>query len=595
MKGFLKFCYVSLIVAVGGLMFFSFGERAEAQVYPHIDNIEPIGISTQTAFTLKIDGINFNSNLTQNRVQFQNVPWTKTKDRAADRGNATHLEFDIPSNYFSPADAGEWRVYVINAGFGSDNYKTFIVGQTCEQLGGVCCSTNNKVCAASAKKSGASDCSECCSSIGQCKESAIPFPQINSISPTGKAAETAFELTISGTNFNPTLSQNRVQFEKPGITTKERSPKSGSVNELKFDIPANFFTPQDAGDWEVRVSSYYQNAWLLSNDFKTFTVNPSITKTCRQIGGEGCCPAGKICEVGKKVGASDCSECCTYLANCVTPVCSWRDNTCGQSPCTPTQKHQTCGPAGCSGGTCTADQTRCVEDIACGATPPPSSTPVGKLEVSWPNSPMGTSLNDDSKLVDLIKYLYEWGISLGGFAAFIALIIAGFQYLTSAGNAGKMKDAMDRIKSAGLGLVLLFGSFLILNTINPQLTELKMPTIPSGSSGATAVEAEKVDLPTKECESVTLFSGTNYDNPFTTLYGPKDQEKTLSQEVGSVKMKGSCQLTLYRFSSFGENADKPSMVLFGNTPNVELVSGGITNFGSVKLTDSSFKIPTIAP
>ena len=37
-----------------------------------------------------------------------------------------------------------------------------------------------------------------------------------------------------------------------------------------------------------------------------------------------------------------------------------------------------------------------------------------KLEVTWPNSPMGTPLTIKSKLTDLIKYFYEWGIGLGG-------------------------------------------------------------------------------------------------------------------------------------------------------------------------------------
>jgi len=102
------------------------------------------------------------------------------------------------------------------------------------------------------------------------------------------------------------------------------------------------------------------------------------------------------------------------------------------------------------------------------------------LQVNWPSSPAGTDLTPDSTLPQLVQYLYEWGILLGGLAAFIALIIAGFQYITSVGNPTVMKEAMDRIKGAALGLVLLLSSWLILNTINPQLTtfpplELKPP------------------------------------------------------------------------------------------------------------------------
>lgn len=120
------------------------------------------------------------------------------------------------------------------------------------------------------------------------------------------------------------------------------------------------------------------------------------------------------------------------------------------------------------------------------------------LEVIWPLSPLGTNIEDALKpeggLPVLVKYFYGWLIFLGGLAAFISLVIAGFQYLTSAGDPGKMGDAMSRIKSAGLGLVLLLASVLILNTINPQLTQLKM-------SGPKSSELENLNI-TKEIEDM---------------------------------------------------------------------------------------------
>jgi hypothetical protein len=94
------------------------------------------------------------------------------------------------------------------------------------------------------------------------------------------------------------------------------------------------------------------------------------------------------------------------------------------------------------------------------------------LEIDWPPSPLGTDLTDASTLTDLVKYLYEWGIALGGLAAFIALLIAGFIYLTSVGDPQKMADARGRIIWALAGLVLLLAAWLILNTINPDLTNL---------------------------------------------------------------------------------------------------------------------------
>jgi hypothetical protein len=100
------------------------------------------------------------------------------------------------------------------------------------------------------------------------------------------------------------------------------------------------------------------------------------------------------------------------------------------------------------------------------------------FQVEWPNSPVGTPLNATSELQDLIKYFYEWAIALGGLAIFIVLVFAGFQYLTSTGNPASMSEAQERIRSAVIGLVLLLGSVLILNTINPELTTFRPLVFP---------------------------------------------------------------------------------------------------------------------
>lgn len=97
------------------------------------------------------------------------------------------------------------------------------------------------------------------------------------------------------------------------------------------------------------------------------------------------------------------------------------------------------------------------------------------LQGDYPPSPFGTKLTDNSTIGDLVMYIYQWGITLGGLALFIVLVVAGFQYLASAGSPTAMKSAKDRITSAGIGIAVLLGSYLILNTINPQLT-----SFPSG-------------------------------------------------------------------------------------------------------------------
>jgi hypothetical protein len=136
------------------------------------------------------------------------------------------------------------------------------------------------------------------------------------------------------------------------------------------------------------------------------------------------------------------------------------------------------------------------------------------LELDWPAPPGGKSLNvleREGKLSfpATIEYFYRWGIALGGLAAFVSLVMAGFQYLTSVGNETKMRDAKERINSAVLGLVLLLSSFLILNAINPELTTLKMPSLEAPSDTLEPYDEEELII-TKKCSKVLVFPEPDY-------------------------------------------------------------------------------------
>ncbi len=176
------------------------------------------------------------------------------------------------------------------------------------------------------------------------------------------------------------------------------------------------------------------------------------------------------------------------------------------------------------------------------------------LEVGWPSSPVGTRLTSKSQIVDMVKYFYEWGISLGGMAAFISLIMAGFQYLTSAGNEGKMRDAKDNINSSVLGLLLLLTSFLVLNTINPQLTSLERPEIEFDSIYPiypVFFPKDKIVEP-NPCEEVEIYSNeTCKEGTGTSLNIGMCTRVTSPQSIMAVK--GDCNIVNF-YSTGGCNA-----------------------------------------
>ncbi len=80
-------------------------------------------------------------------------------------------------------------------------------------------------------------------------------------------------------------------------------------------------------------------------------------------------------------------------------------------------------------------------------------------------------------MAEYVGVIYNFLISVVGVLAGIMLMIGGFQYLTSGGDASRAKKGKERIVNAIAGVVLALSSYLILNTINPQLVNLKVPEI----------------------------------------------------------------------------------------------------------------------
>lgn len=85
---------------------------------------------------------------------------------------------------------------------------------------------------------------------------------------------------------------------------------------------------------------------------------------------------------------------------------------------------------------------------------------------------------DNTKVVipyiaEYISGLYAYLISIIGILAAVMMIIGGFQYMTSGGDAGRVKAAKERITNAVAGALLALGAYVILNTVSPTITKLK--------------------------------------------------------------------------------------------------------------------------
>ncbi len=72
-----------------------------------------------------------------------------------------------------------------------------------------------------------------------------------------------------------------------------------------------------------------------------------------------------------------------------------------------------------------------------------------------------------------IRNLFDYGYTIASTLAIVMVAVGGVIWLTSAGNPQKIGQAKSYITSAIIGIVLLFGSYLILSTINADLVNLE--------------------------------------------------------------------------------------------------------------------------
>lgn len=93
------------------------------------------------------------------------------------------------------------------------------------------------------------------------------------------------------------------------------------------------------------------------------------------------------------------------------------------------------------------------------------------LEPLYPGESM--HINQVGGLGSIFNNLFRLLISLGALIAVVTLVIGGVMYMTSEATHTK-DEAKKRMANSIYGLLLLAASFVILSTINPQLTLINL-------------------------------------------------------------------------------------------------------------------------
>ena len=94
------------------------------------------------------------------------------------------------------------------------------------------------------------------------------------------------------------------------------------------------------------------------------------------------------------------------------------------------------------------------------------------LELHYP-SIMGFSVNDTSGFAEYARYFFNVGIILSVLVASMMTAYGGILYLISFIKGKFVNEGKEKVKAGLLGLLIVFCSYLLAYTINPDLVVFK--------------------------------------------------------------------------------------------------------------------------
>ena len=79
----------------------------------------------------------------------------------------------------------------------------------------------------------------------------------------------------------------------------------------------------------------------------------------------------------------------------------------------------------------------------------------------------------DGNIGHCITQVYKWALALSAILAMLMMVLGGYLVMTAGGSAEQAEKGKGWVLSAIVGMGLLFGTYLILQTINPDLVNFR--------------------------------------------------------------------------------------------------------------------------
>jgi len=109
---------------------------------------------------------------------------------------------------------------------------------------------------------------------------------------------------------------------------------------------------------------------------------------------------------------------------------------------------------------------------------------------------------------EYISAIYKYATGIVGILAAVVLMVGGVMWITAAGNQTRVGEAKAWITAALTGLVIAMASFMILYTVNPELTKFR-PIAPKpinrGATGSWDVGSGAPCTSSGDCDGLTCI------------------------------------------------------------------------------------------